>query len=231
MAGARQRGGREAARAPAIMMRLRWTHLIEEGRVLRQRDLWQQAVRRGGHGAELCVVLPDALHGVRLQVDLLPGSELRQQDVAVHGGDGLPEALFLGPLCLPRQRAGVDVRVLPLQVALALHVGGLRGEARLALACSTHAHSSQPAGQEGRQRTSSAEGVAALPARATTAARTHLLRSSGRRGCFGLLAPRPLHARHSATRKQPSTHSLRTARSSHRRLVHNSLLGSAGPGA
>lgn len=80
----------------------------------RDGDERQQAVRGGGDGRELGVVGADALVHVRHELNLLAGPQLRDQDVRVHGLDGLVAGENLGLLAdgqEPEVR-GVDVGVV-----------------------------------------------------------------------------------------------------------------------
>lgn len=61
-------------------------------------DERQQAVRGGGDGRELGVVGADALMHVRHELDLLARPQLRDEDVRVHGRDGLVPGKDLGLL-------------------------------------------------------------------------------------------------------------------------------------
>mmetsp|Transcript_5478 Transcript_5478/g.8783 ORF Transcript_5478/g.8783 Transcript_5478/m.8783 type:complete len:282 (-) Transcript_5478:47-892(-) len=70
-------------------------------------DFRKQAVGGRCHWGVLGVVLARPLPAVGLQGDLLPGAQLGQQDVPVHGPN-VRQALPLGALRHPLQRAGRD---------------------------------------------------------------------------------------------------------------------------
>ena len=62
-----------------------------KSKAAREAPTWQQSVRSRCTGAELGVVLANALHAVCLDLDLLACSQSGHQDVSVHGGDAACE--------------------------------------------------------------------------------------------------------------------------------------------